>query len=196
MSESGDTRERLLDAALTCIDRWGLAKTSLEDIANEAGLSRATVYRCFPGGRDQVISETITWEVARFFARLGEQIAEQPDIESKLEHALVFGHRAIVEHRLLQQVLTSEPEEFLRELSETTPLVHDVVVAYLADLLRHEQMRDGVDPAPAADYLARLFFSYLGSQGQWDLTDPIQARHLVRTQFLPGIVDPGSDADR
>ena len=107
MSESPDTRVRLLDAALQCIDRWGLTKTSLEDIANQAGLSRATVYRYFPGGRDQVISETVSWEVGRFFARIGEEIAELPDLEAKLERGLVYGHQTIVEHRLLQQVLTS-----------------------------------------------------------------------------------------
>ena len=188
MSETSDTRVRLLDAALECIDRWGLAKTSLEDIANQAGLSRATVYRYFPGGRDQVISETITWEVGRFFSRIGEEISDLPDLEAKLVRGLEYGHQTILEHRLLQQVLTSEPEEFLEELSETTPLVHDVVCAYLADLLRHEPLREGIDIDMAADYLARLFFSYLGSQGHWDLTDPGQVQRLVRTQFLPGIV--------
>src|SRR4029079_12198982 len=39
---------RILDAALTCIGRVGLAKTTLDDVAREAGCARATVYRCFP----------------------------------------------------------------------------------------------------------------------------------------------------
>ncbi len=60
-------------ATLACVERWGLGKTSLEDVAREAGLSRATVYRTFPGDRDQVVSETITWEVGRFWARLAER---------------------------------------------------------------------------------------------------------------------------
>lgn len=182
-------RSRLLEAALTCIERWGLAKTSLEDIANEADLSRATVYRYFPGGRDEVITDTITWEVGRFFARLQAEVADLPDLASKLEQGLVFGHRAIVEHHLLQLMLSTEPEVFLQELSETGPLVDGVVGAYLADLLQHEHLREGVDATEAANYLARLYLSYLGSQGQWDLTDPAQAKQLVATQFLAGIVE-------
>src|SRR6476660_8543910 len=41
------TRTRLLQATLSCVERWGLEKTSLEDVARQAGLSRATVYRYF-----------------------------------------------------------------------------------------------------------------------------------------------------
>jgi len=39
---------RVLDAALTCVGRVGLAKTTLDDVAREAGCARATVYRYFP----------------------------------------------------------------------------------------------------------------------------------------------------
>ena len=45
-----DVRERLLQATYACVARWGLAKTTVEDAAREAGVSRATVYRYFPGG--------------------------------------------------------------------------------------------------------------------------------------------------
>jgi len=51
-----EVRERLLQATYSCVARWGLAKTTVEDAAREAGVSRATVYRYFPGGRDELIS--------------------------------------------------------------------------------------------------------------------------------------------
>ena len=47
-------RQRLLDAAEACIDRFGLAKTTVEDIANEAKVSRATIYRYF-ANRDELV---------------------------------------------------------------------------------------------------------------------------------------------
>ena len=40
---------RIRDAALVCIGRFGLAKTTVDDIAREAGCSRATLYRYFDG---------------------------------------------------------------------------------------------------------------------------------------------------
>ena len=42
-------RGRIRDAALVCIGRFGLAKTTVDDIAREAGCSRATLYRYFDG---------------------------------------------------------------------------------------------------------------------------------------------------
>src|SRR5690242_15800384 len=41
--------DRILDGALACVARVGLGKTTLDDVAREAGCARATVYRCFPG---------------------------------------------------------------------------------------------------------------------------------------------------
>ena len=55
-----------MDAVMACVDRNGLHSFALEDVAGEADLSRATIYRHFPGGRTQLINDTVTREVARF----------------------------------------------------------------------------------------------------------------------------------
>ncbi|MGZ4705878.1 MAG: TetR/AcrR family transcriptional regulator, partial [Acidimicrobiales bacterium] len=47
--------DRILEAALRCVARWGLIKTTVDDVAREAGCSRATIYRAFPGGKQSVI---------------------------------------------------------------------------------------------------------------------------------------------
>lgn len=189
MSANERTRTRLLDATLRCIERWGLEKTSLEDVAREAGLSRATVYRYFAGGREQLVHDTVAWEVGRFFQRIEQAIAAEPDLAGKLRRGLVFGHQAVEEHALLQSILATEPEALLEELSNTIPLMEQAVRAYLLALLRAETLRPGLSAGNAADYLTRLFLSYVGSQGQWDFTSPADVDDLVRTQFLAGVLD-------
>jgi AcrR family transcriptional regulator len=188
VSTNERTRTRLLEATLQCIERWGLEKTSVEDVAQEAGLSRATVYRYFSGGREELVHETVAWEVGRFFERIEAEIAGEADLEGKLRRGLMFGHQAIGQHALLQRILATEREAFLEELSNTIPLIEQAVRAYLLALLRAEPLRSGVSAGEAADYLTRLFLSYVGSQGQWDFSDAEQVDELVRTQFLAGVL--------
>src|SRR6476660_9592213 len=43
--------DRAVGATLACIARHGLAKTTFDDVAREAGCARATLYRYFGGKR-------------------------------------------------------------------------------------------------------------------------------------------------
>ncbi|MCD9624902.1 TetR/AcrR family transcriptional regulator [Rhabdothermincola salaria] len=186
-----ERRIRFYRAAVDCVDVAGLDATSVEDVARAAGSSRATLYRVFPGGRQQLITETVTWEVARFFARIESAVADEPDLASKLSTGLVVGHRALDQHALLQRLLRTEPEAVLSELSVATSLVLGAIVDYLGALLDRAR-RDGVvradcDVPEAAEHLARLYLSYLGSPGRWDLDDPAAVGRLVESQFLAGV---------
>ena len=55
---------RIRDAALVCIGRFGLAKTTVDDIAREAGCSRATLYRYFDG-KPEIVRNVVAAEQAR-----------------------------------------------------------------------------------------------------------------------------------
>jgi AcrR family transcriptional regulator len=178
----------LFAATIACVGRTGLAKLRVEDVAREAGVGRATVYRHFPGGRDQLVTETITWEVGRFFVRLAHAVEDAPDLRSRLEQGLTFAHRAMLEHEALQRVLRTDRETFLPKLMENAPLVVAVIRNYLEPFLARERLRDGIDANEAADYLARMVLSYIPSAGNWDLDDPGQVRELVDRQFLAGVL--------
>ena len=181
-------RERILEAGFACVARYGLAKTTVEDVARASGLSRATIYRYFPGGRDQLLRDVIAWETGRFFGRLAEAVAGAPDFPSLLEEALLFAHRAVEEHEVLQKVLQTEPERLLPQLTVESERILVFIRRFLVPYLEREDLRPGVDPEQAADYVARMLLSFIGNQGRWDLTDPSQVAELVRTELLAGVL--------
>ncbi len=184
---AGPGRERILEATYACVARFGMGKTTVEDVAREARLSRATVYRYFPGGRDELLRETVAWEAGRFIQRLAATVEDAPDFASLLERALMFAHRAIEEHAVLQKVLQTEPERLLPHLTVGSDRLVVMIKAFLYPSLQRERLRAGMTVDAAAEYLAHLTLSYIGSQGRWDLRDRRQVVDLVRTEFLAGV---------
>ncbi|HEY6319676.1 MAG TPA: TetR/AcrR family transcriptional regulator [Acidimicrobiia bacterium] len=196
MATVGDARPRVLAGAYDCVARYGIDKTTVDDVAKASGVSRATIYRLFPGGRDQLLRETVGWEMNHFFAHLADAVADTPDLAARLETALTFAHRAVGEHAVLQKILVTEPGSLLRLMTLEQDRVLGYIAAYLRPLLAGEaaagHLRPGVDVDAAADYLARMVLSLIGSPGRWDLEDPASVRALVRAELLGGILaEPG-----
>ena len=190
MAPEGDARRRILEATYTCVARWGLSKTTVEDAARQAGLSRATVYRYFPGGRDELITAVVSWQYGEFFLRLYEEVHDAASLEEVLERGLVFARRAVLEHEVLQMVLQTEPDVLLPTLTVESNRTIGMISGFLVPYLQRHPLADGVDVRQAADFLARMILSYIASPGHWDLADPGQVATLVRTELLAGVVAP------
>jgi AcrR family transcriptional regulator len=182
-----DIRERLLQSTYDCVARWGLAKTTVEDAAREAGVSRATVYRYFPGGRDELIGAVVGWEFARFFLRLYEEVSDAATLEEVMERGLVFARRAVLEHEVLQRILVTEPDMLLPRLTTEADQVHTLVAAFLRPYLARHGVAEGAELDLSADFLARMALSYIAAPGRWDLDDPEQVALLVRSELLAGL---------
>jgi AcrR family transcriptional regulator len=187
-----EPRERVLAATYACVARFGMGKTTVEDVVKESGVSRASIYRLFPGGKDQLLRETVGWEMNHFFGRLAEAVYDAPDFASLLEEGLVFAHRSIQEHEVLRTVLETEPERLLPLITVEQHRVLDFITAFLLPYLEREQragrVRPGVDLEAATEYVARLVLSLIGSPGRWDMDDPEQVHVLVREELLGGIL--------
>lgn len=65
------------------LENKGLPGTTMEDIARQAGVSRATVYRYFPS-RESVISGVILRSAERYLRRISARIAAHADLGSAI----------------------------------------------------------------------------------------------------------------
>jgi AcrR family transcriptional regulator len=183
-----DTRQRIIEAAYACVARWGLAKTTVEDAAREAKVSRATVYRAFPGGREELINAVVSWATQEFFVRLYEHVQDAGSLEQVMERGIMFAHRAILEHDVLQRVMQTEPGKLLPALTVESIRIRQGIAAFLVPYLAQRGVAPGVDLDEAADFLARMVVSYMSAPGRWDLDDPDQVTRLVESELLAGVV--------
>jgi AcrR family transcriptional regulator len=180
--------DRVLDATLVCLARWGLAKTTLDDIAREAGVSRATVYRLFPGGKPVLLERCGQREVARLLLELTERLDRSTSavevVADAIHHASVF----LADHAALTTLLEREPEVLLPFLAfdRQGPLLaaaSDFVAPTLSRFLPLDQAHDAVE------WAARLVISFtLTPSESIDLTRADDARRVVTTYLLPGLL--------
>jgi AcrR family transcriptional regulator len=187
VAEPSVAERRVVDATLRCIARFGVGKTTLDDVAAEAGCSRATVYRLFPGGKDRLLDAVVLHETARFAAGLTDALAGTGDIEDLLVSGVGFAARHLAEHEALQFLLAYEPELILpmiafRQMDLLLAAASDLAAPHIAPHVGEGQA------ARAGEWLARIVVSYLvAPSAGFDLTDPESIRRLVRAHVLPGL---------
>jgi AcrR family transcriptional regulator len=191
---TGGTADRICEATLSCISQWGLAKTTLDDIARGAGCSRATVYRLFPGGKDQVVAAVIARESESFFAALSERLAAADGLEDLLVTGIAYAGSRLLEHEALQFMLAHEPDVILpavafTRLERVLALARDRLGPHLAPHLGNEEA------GRSAEWVTRIVLSYsMCPAEEVDVRDEASVRRLVCSFVLPGLLhsDPKS----
>ena len=88
-TSADDARERILAAAERCIDRHGIRKTTMDDVACEVGLSRPSVYRYF-ADRDDLLIELITRHARALLGRARKSISRQSSLPDQLVQTVLY----------------------------------------------------------------------------------------------------------
>jgi AcrR family transcriptional regulator len=176
---------RVLNSAKACVERWGIAKVTIDDIANDAGVSRATLYRMFPGGKDVLFDSLRVRELEDFFTRLTSQIDHAEGLEDLLVRTVVSATRELREDQHLAVMMASEPGDTLGQLTvDGLPRIIRVATVFLVPLVDPYLPRR--ESARLVELLARLVISYfLAPSDQVDLGDADSARTFITTFILP-----------
>lgn len=178
---------RALDAVMRCVARYGVSKTTLDDVAREAGCSRATIYRYFPN-KSRLLEAAVAAEVSALVSDLKRAAVQADSLEQAVIAVVVYGSRRIVEHDALQFVLRCEPEVLLPHITFTAGdrFLADAG-ALVADALGSHLPPDRA--ARAGEWIVRVAFAYLTPPGSpVDMTDEREVADLVGTFVVPGLI--------
>jgi len=176
---------RILGASRVLVARWGVAKTSLADVAREAGCSRASVYRAFPGGKAHLFHTLGVHELDAYLHEVLAVIDAADDLEGAVTSGLVAATRLLQVHDAAQFVLRHEPGLLLPFLGFKQV---DVLYAHTATVVgpHLERFVPAERAAWLSEWIARLFISYLfNPDPSIDLADASAARRLVAGFVLP-----------
>jgi len=179
------TKAKLVVAAAKQVELFGIQRTTMEDVAKRAGVSRVTVYRHFPG-RDELIGAVLLHEVERFLTSLGAHLDGLRTDEERIVEGFVFTVVTLREHALLRRLVEGEPELFLPQLTTGAgPLIdyaRTLIVAWAAD--RTDLQRDEL--AILAEVGVRLALSFvITPSAALELDDEDGLRQVVRRALGP-----------
>jgi AcrR family transcriptional regulator len=87
-SKDEAARTEVLDAARAVFQKWGLHKTTMEDIARQARKGKSTLYYYYKS-KDEIIDTLITIEVGALLKRAKERVEHEADAKDRLRNYVV-----------------------------------------------------------------------------------------------------------
>jgi AcrR family transcriptional regulator len=180
-----DARDRLLDAAVSCIQRFGREKTGLSDIASAAGVTRRTVYRYF-SDRDALISAALVRGVQNFTGRARRIMEAQATAGEMIVAAGVFALREIPRDAVIGSIIT-DGESLLTEHTFRAAL--GVVIPTLQPVTDAAGWSEQ-EAREASELVMRLALSWVSAPNPD--RDESQIEDMLRRQLLPALGLAGS----
>jgi AcrR family transcriptional regulator len=162
-----------------------MAKVTVDDIAAEAGMSRATLYRLFPGGKDVLYEALRRRDSAEFFTELQAHVDAADSLEDLLVRMVVEATRQLRTDEHLQVMLASRPGEVAMTLNfDGLPVIFETATAYLTPLVARWIGEERA--AELAELLSRLVVSYFLTPSRFvDFGEPESASRFIHNHVLP-----------
>ena len=174
----------VLEVVKNCCERCGIEKVTVDDIAKQSDVSRATLYRMFPGGRDVIFEALRVYELDHFFAVLLTNIDGAQTLEDLLVSAVTCATIELRNDRHLAIMLVSEPGAVVSDLTvEGLPRIVRMASAYLVPFVDRFLPPD--QGRSLIDVVVRLVISYFLSPAESvDLSDEDSVRAFL-APFVP-----------
>lgn len=181
-----DTRQRVLDASIRLLGSQTLTDLSMDALASEAGVSRANLYRLFPGKSALFKAILVAYSpfepVMAVFARAGDSPPEQVIPQIVLTaYRTVAGHTGIVRTLLLE--VTSMTPEVSQAFSETGLRAFGTFAQYLAGQMAAGRLRRMHPMIAVQSLVGGVMFHILAAPVMSQATVDVPAGEGVVLQF-------------
>lgn len=152
-------RGRIIEAAKRLFLRYGYKKTTLDDIAREAGVGKATLYH-YVSGKEELLEELVDALLTQFSARLDAVLAADCTSQERLSH---YAEAWLAHHRETQEASPMTPEERMEQFPNMHRFIrrfhmkeHKVLSAVLREGIERGEFRS-VDADRVATLLVAAF---------------------------------------
>jgi AcrR family transcriptional regulator len=198
MKTSIDRPTRILDAASRLIVHYGFDKTTMEDIAREAGVSKGALYLVWPG-KDALLDALIAYEMKRLLEDLRMRLQADPQ-GGRIAHLYKHTLLALNANPLVRALYTRDGRILGDFIHRQDVSRYTSRLALSADVVRQMQTAGLLDAAVRPEVVAHLFgiialgFASIGEVVPAESTPPLEEIADALTALMErGLARPGGD---
>jgi TetR/AcrR family transcriptional regulator len=151
-----EARRRILDAAGRCIVRRGNTQFRMGEVADEAGVSRSTVYRYFPG-RDDVLLGLILMRVDHALGDLVRSLPAPDDPVRSVPEMLLARVESVDGNPLNEALFAAESTAVAAALEKGSEPIVELLLRHYEPLLNRWKLAgrlyDDLDPRSIVQWL-------------------------------------------
>nr|WP_277351836.1 helix-turn-helix domain-containing protein [Antrihabitans stalactiti] len=189
---SEEVTARILAAAQQEFELVGIRRSSMSDVARRAGISRAAVYRRYPG-KDSLVQAVAGREMLAVLARVAAAVAAAPDAAGTVVQLAVASARELRANPLLGKLMETEPEELYNYAATgggaSLAVGRMFLVQYLQSLHDRNLLLPEADLSVAAEIMIRLAATQLLiPDGLIPFRDDAAVAEFARRYFVPIVV--------
>ncbi len=155
-----EARRFLLDAARDCVERYGLSKASLSDVAETAGVTRQTVYRYFEDA-DDLLQAAAVLASGGFHERLRRRVLACEGVAERMVETLVIAIHEIPRDPNLSALAKSGDQVTVSSVLRLSFVQEEMLALADGDLGLGDRERDEL-----SEILLRLLHSFLSDPGE------------------------------
>lgn len=184
------TEERILVAAEQCVTRLGIRRTSMTDVATQAGVSRGAVYFHF-ADKASLVDAVMARMAGQFVASSEASVRTGACLADQVAEAAVFIRMSAGERVPMQQLPADEDQLLATLMTASSRHLTDEWVdfwlPFLEDAEGRGEIRSGLDYREVGEWIVRLLMSFAVMPAvTFDGDDPRAVRSFVRTYAVAG----------
>ncbi len=161
MVEQDQKREMILEAALKRFKRFGLSKTTMEEVARDLEISKGSLYYYF-SDKESIYVAVVERMIADCFIDMSAYVEAAPCVDAVIARYLELKERMLLEYHFLFGVnewVKEAPSKMMRQIIE---LLQQVEIAFLEGTIRKGvssgELNERTDASQAANLLVNVLF--------------------------------------
>ncbi len=176
-------RNKLMDAAITCLQDKGINKTTIRDIAQQSDIARQTVYNYYKN-KNAILSAALEREGIKLAAAMAAEITQYHDVEEKFIRGFIYIVEYFPRNPILAQIIEPGNTFYGTVGMSNYPFATFGMLAFAEVFEEHPELaKDGEE---ISELWIRNVMSFLSMPGpQKKPRDELEG--FIRRRLIPGL---------